>query len=127
MRYSAIVTALLMVVAPAQAGGRYAQVKDGVVQRVVRAPSREWCETRLGGVWVETTKGSGGKNFAGIGYSYIAEKENFATKCPHVSWVMTADCKWQAPAAIPTATNGKKYTWDDKTGSWTVFKGLAVR
>ena len=32
----------------------FAQIADGLVTRVIVANSKEWCESRLGGTWIET-------------------------------------------------------------------------
>jgi len=65
----------------------YAKVVDGIVDQVIVADSKEWCENNLGGTWIQTsynTRGNvhygqdgnpdGGvalhKNYAGIGYSW---------------------------------------------------------
>jgi len=54
----------------------FAQVSDSVVERVVVATSKEWCEQRLGGEWVETIKYDGGEEqYAGIGMGFDPEHE----------------------------------------------------
>lgn len=44
---------------------------DNQVDQVVVAPSEEWCETNLGGNWVETFLGHPTERFAGAGASYF--------------------------------------------------------
>jgi hypothetical protein len=60
----------------------YAKVEDGVVTQVIVADNKEWCETNLGGTWVQTSYNTYGnvntreggvalhKNYAGIGYTW---------------------------------------------------------
>lgn len=50
--------------------GYFAEIKDNIVQRVILAKSKEWCELRLGGEWIET------KN-VGIGSFYDRDKKQF--------------------------------------------------
>lgn len=50
----------------------YAELdKDGKVLRVIVCETKEWCEQRLGGEWVER------KQPAGIGYTYDKVKATF--------------------------------------------------
>ena len=55
-------------------------------------------------------------NFAGVGYTYDAEKDVFIAPKPFASWVLSADYLWDAPVAMPT--DGKSYTWNEATTSW---------
>ena len=57
------------------------------------------------------------KNYAGIGYTYDSTRDAFISPKPYVSWVLDeATCRWEAPVAYPT--DGKHYTWNEKTLSW---------
>ena len=55
-------------------------------------------------------------NYAGVGYTYDAEKDVFIAPKPFASWVLSADYLWEAPVAMPT--DGKAYTWNEATGAW---------
>ena len=55
-------------------------------------------------------------NYAGVGYTYDAEKDVFIAPKPFASWVLSADYLWEAPVAMPT--DGKPYTWNEATGAW---------
>jgi hypothetical protein len=104
----------------------FAKVVDGIVEQVIVADTKEWCEANLGGEWVQTsynTKGNvhllGGtplhKNYAGIGYSW--DGEGFAGPQPYPSWSLDLfSYLWQAPVAMPE--DGKDYKWDEATTSW---------
>ena len=106
--------------------GHYAKVEDGVVTQVIVADGPDWCETNLGGEWVQTSYNtfggvhSGGKfpihkNYAGIGYLF--DGIGFYAPQPYPSWVKNAETYlWEAPVAMPT--DGKKYEWDEETTSW---------
>ena len=57
------------------------------------------------------------KNFAGIGYTYDAERDAFISPKPFASWVLNEDtCRWDAPVAMPT--DDKRYTWNEANQSW---------
>ena len=59
------------------------------------------------------------KNYAGIGYSYDAQRDAFIPPKPFDSWVLNEDtCNWEPPVAMPT--DGQRYTWDEATTSWVV-------
>jgi hypothetical protein len=63
------------------------------------------------------------KNYAGIGYSYDADRDAFIPPKPFASWVLNEDtCLWDAPVAMPedagTGEPPKRYTWDEETISW---------
>ncbi len=57
------------------------------------------------------------KNYAGIGYTYDAERDAFIPPKPFESWILDQDsCLWQAPQPYPT--DGGGYVWDETTTSW---------
>jgi hypothetical protein len=57
------------------------------------------------------------KNYAGIGYTYDAQRDAFISPKPYASWVLNeSTCLWDAPVAMPTG-NGRYY-WDEATTSW---------
>lgn len=104
----------------------FAKVVDGIVEQVIVADTQEWCETNLGGSWVQTSYNTQGnvhtlggtplhKNYAGIGYSW--DGTGFAAPQPYPSWSLDLfSYLWQAPVAMPE--DGKKYSWDEATTSW---------
>jgi len=56
------------------------------------------------------------KNYAGIGYTYDAERDAFIPPKPYASWLLNEDtCRWTAPVAMPT---DEIYSWDESTTSW---------
>jgi hypothetical protein len=57
------------------------------------------------------------KNYAGIGYTYDAERDAFIPPKPFTKWILNEDtCLWEAP--IPYPTDGKDYVWNDNKGEW---------
>lgn len=104
----------------------FAKVTDGVVEQVIVADSKEWCETNLGGTWVQTSYNTYGgvhqlggtplhKNYAGIGFTW--DGVGFAAPQPFASWSMNTDTYiWEAPTPYPT--DGNVYMWDEDTTAW---------
>ena len=84
-------------------------------------------ELGLGGTWIQTSYNTIGgvhtnggtplnKNYAGIGYSW--DGIGFHAPQPFPSWKLNADSYlWEAPTPMPT--DGKLYSWDEATKSWT--------
>jgi hypothetical protein len=57
------------------------------------------------------------KNYAGIGFTYDAQRDAFIPPKPYVSWVLNEDtCNWNAPTAMPT--DGKNYSWNEEQLNW---------
>ena len=57
------------------------------------------------------------KNYAGIGFTYDAQRDAFIAPKPFNSWVLNEDtCRWQAPT--PEPIDGKNYIWNEDTLSW---------
>lgn len=77
-----------------------------------------FCQTLLGGNWKQTSyNGNMRKNYAGIGFTYDADRDAFISPKPFNSWVLNEDtCRWEAPTPMPT--DGKMYRWDEDTVSW---------
>ena len=57
------------------------------------------------------------KNYAGIGYTYDAQRDAFIPPQPFPSWVLNEEtCLWDAPTPMPN--DGQRYQWDEATTSW---------
>lgn len=93
----------------------FAQINKGIVQRVIAAHTKEWCEQNLGGIWVETFMDDSNKNYAGIGYAYDEASGNFIAPKPYPSWELNEKKQWQPPVAVPEDLRG--LTWSEKTRS----------
>lgn len=67
--------------------------------------------------WKQTSyNGNIRKNYAGIGYTYDAQRDAFIPPKPYPSWVLIEEtCRWAAPVAMPT---DGMYSWDEVTTSW---------
>ena len=109
----------------------YAKVLDGKVINVITADP-EFFDTFVDtqpGDWIQTSYNTHGgvhslggtplrKNFAGVGYTYDAQRDAFIPPQPFASWSLNeTSCLWEAPIAKPS--NDKAYDWNDETQSWT--------
>ena len=57
------------------------------------------------------------KNYAGMGYTYDADKDAFIAPKPYASWTLDNDtCIWEAPVAYPD--DGEKYVWSEDDTNW---------
>ena len=57
------------------------------------------------------------KNYAGVGYTYDADRDAFIPPKPYSSWVLNEDtCRWDSP--VPYPTNGKQYVWNENKREW---------
>ncbi len=117
----------------------FAKVVDGVVTQVIVAEP-EFFDTFVDsspGQWIQTSYNTRGgvhynpetgepsadqskalrKNYAGIGYSYNAQRDAFIPPKPFASWLLDDQtCLWQAPAPYPT--DGGRYTWNEASQTW---------
>jgi len=117
----------------------FAKVNNGIVEQVIVADPEffdtfvdsspgQWIQTSYntrGGVHYDPTNGEPSadqskalrKNYAGIGYSYDAQRNAFIPPKPYASWILNEDtCLWDAPVAMPT--DGGRYTWNEATQAW---------
>lgn len=94
----------------------FAELKDNIVHRVVSATEKQWCVDNLGGEWVQTYYSTAGKNYAGIGFTYVPMLDNFHSPRQFASWFLDSSLQWQPPVDKPT--DGNFYTWDEGTLSW---------
>jgi hypothetical protein len=57
------------------------------------------------------------KNYAGIGYTYDAQRDAFIPPKDHASWILNdQSCLWEAP--IPYPKDGNTYYWDETELNW---------
>lgn len=79
----------------------------------------KFCNNLFGGVWLQTSyNGNIRKNYAGIGYTYDSTRDAFISPQPFPSWTLDENtCKWTPPTPVPA--DGKHYSWDEATLSWT--------
>lgn len=108
----------------------FAKVNNGVVVQVIVAEP-EFFDTFVDsspGEWIQTSYNTYGgvhanggtplrKNYAGIGYTYDAQRDAFIPPKPFASWTLNEDtCLWDSP--VPRPDDGKRYIWDEPTTNW---------
>lgn len=117
----------------------FAKVVSGTVTQVIVAEP-EFFDTFVDtspGEWIQTSYNTRGgvhyqansndpsedqtkalrKNYAGIGYTYDAQRDAFIPPKPFESWVLNeTSCLWEAPTPYPN--DGERYTWNESTTSW---------
>ena len=55
-------------------------------------------------------------NYAGINFTYDADRDAFIPPQPYASWALDeATCQWVAPIAYPAEG---VHVWDEETGDW---------
>lgn len=110
----------------------FAKVENGIVTQVI-VIEQDVLNTGMWGdpaSFVQTSYNTFGgqhpngsplrKNFAGIGYTYDAQRDAFIPPQPYGSWLLDENtCQWNPP--VPMPTDGKLYVWDEPTTSWVEF------
>jgi hypothetical protein len=109
----------------------YAKVDQGRVLKVIVADEdyiNSFVDTEPGN-WIQTSYNTRGgvhilggtplrKNFAGVNYTYDAQRDAFIPPKEFNSWVLNeTTCLWEAPVAHPNE-NGEGYKWNESTTSW---------
>ena len=112
----------------------FAKVNNGIVEQVIVAEP-EFFDTFVDsspGQWIQTSYNTRGgvhtlggtplrKNYAGIGYTYDAQKDAFIPPKPYNSWTLNeTSCLWEPPTPYPNDDN--RYTWNESTTSWDVVE-----
>jgi hypothetical protein len=72
----------------------------------------------LGGTWVQTSYNANiRKNYAGVGFTYDADRDAFIAPKPFDSWLLDEEtCQWNAP--VPYPTDGVMYQWNEDKKDW---------
>ena len=65
------------------------------------------------------------KNYAGIGYTYDAQRDAFIAPKPFNSWILNeTTCLWNAPVAYPVDSNiNNMYKWNEEILNWELING----
>jgi hypothetical protein len=69
------------------------------------------------------------KNYAGIGYTYDANRDAFIPPKPFNSWTLNEiTCHWEAPVIRPELTqeqkdNNQYYSWNEQILNWELNNG----
>jgi hypothetical protein len=78
----------------------------------------DWLIDNLGGTWVKTSYNAAiRKNYAGIGFTYDAQRDAFIPPKPFDSWLLVEEtAQWVAPIHYPE--DGLMYQWDEAVLDW---------
>ena len=113
----------------------FAQIENGTVVNVivvhnnellvdgieVESKGAEFCHNLLGGVWKQTSYNNNiRKQYAGIGFSYDAVKDQFVAPQPFPSWTLNSNNDWQAPTPKPEGL----FIWDEETLAWVATPAI---
>ena len=73
-------------------------------------------------IWKQTSyNGNIRKNYAGIGYTYDANRDAFISPQFFASWVLNEDtCQWEAP--VPYPNDNQVYLWNEQTQTWDLIE-----
>jgi len=111
----------------------FAKIESGVVTQVIVAEQDFINSGAVGDPtqWYQTSYNTRGgvhelggtpyrKNYAGVGYSYDADKDAFIPPQPYPSWTLNeTSCLWEPPVARPDDDN--RYEWNEADQSWTLL------
>ena len=110
----------------------FAQIDENNIVTQVIVIEQDVVDTGLFGdpnSWIQTSYNTSGgihllggtplrKNYAGIGYTYDSTRDAFIPPKPFNSWTLNeTTCLYEAPILMPD--DGKMYSWDEETTSWT--------
>ena len=92
------------------------------VARGIVCDSVEWATANLGGRWVPTWMDVPGKTYAGVGYEYLPESDDFRLIQPFASWTWDAETwSWVPPVPYPEILDPESAVprrWDEASLSW---------
>tara|TARA_R110002126_G_scaffold196815_1_gene344780 strand:- start:36 stop:383 length:348 start_codon:yes stop_codon:yes gene_type:complete len=76
---------------------------------------KDFCHGLLGGEWVQTSYNNNiRKQYAGVGYTYDIDADQFVSPQPFASWSLDADNDWQPPTPKPEGD----FYWNEETTTW---------
>jgi hypothetical protein len=108
----------------------FAKIVDGIVEQVIVAETKQWCEEYLGGTWEQTSYNTlagehtlGGTpfryNYAGIGYTFdpnYGEEGAFIAPQPYPSWKLSSvNATWLSPKPRPESG---AFVWNESNQEW---------
>lgn len=93
---------------------KYGVVENKIITNVIVAESKELAESITGQECIEYTH-----NELGVGWYWNDEINQYIEPCPYDSWTFNVENQvWEAPIPMPVE-DGKFFSWDEKTLSWT--------
>ena len=113
----------------------FAQIENGIVVQVIVAEQDVIDSGLFGTGWVQTSYNTHGgqhpegrpmrKNYAGVGFTYDAQRDAFIPSKPYASWTLNeTTCLWDCP--IPYPIDGKTYTWNEEQQQWIEPSGDSI-
>ena len=95
----------------------FAEVKDGIVQRVSIGENSDTLSASF--TWVETfLDGGSRRNMAVAGGNYNSENDVFYAEQPYDSWTLnTSTWEWETPSTKPEGN----YVWNETDDTWVEF------
>jgi hypothetical protein len=99
----------------------FAQIDENNVVLKVAVVQQQFLEAnpdRYQGTWVETFFDYAGKTYAGIGYEYLPETQDFRLQQPFASWTWSNNT-WNPPTPHPN--DGKRYNWNEAELAWVAI------
>lgn len=106
----------------------FAHTTNGLVDDVIVADQTYINTLPNASEWVQTSYNTYGgvhnqggtplrKNFAGIGFTYDANRDAFIPPKQYPSWALDEfSCLWKSPVEKPN--DGQSYYWNEPTVSW---------
>jgi len=113
----------------------FAEISDGIVTRVLVVHNNEllvdgveveqkgidFLVNLVGGTWVQTSYNNRiRKQYAGIGFTYDADADEFVAPQPFPSWALDSNNDWQAPTPKPEGS----FIWDEETLAWVATPAI---
>lgn len=112
----------------------FAKIENGVVTQIIVA-EQDFIDSGAVGdpsQWYQTSYNTRGgvhelggtpyrKNYAGIGFSYDADRDAFIPPQPYASWTLNeTSCLWEPPVAQPEGDG--RFEWNETDQTWTVLE-----
>jgi hypothetical protein len=113
----------------------FAKIENGIVTSVIVVHNNEllvdgveteqkgiqFCQSLFGGTWIQTSYTNRiRKQYAGIGFTYDADADQFVAPQPFASWTLDSNNDWQAPTPKPEGS----FTWDEETLAWVATPAI---
>jgi hypothetical protein len=113
----------------------FAKIENGIVTSVIVVHNNEllvdgveteqkgiqFCQSLFGGTWIQTSYTNRiRKQYAGIGFTYDAVKDQFVAPQPYPSWTLDSNNDWQAPTPKPEGS----FIWDEETLAWVATPAI---
>jgi hypothetical protein len=113
----------------------FAKIENGIVTSVIVVHNNEllvdgveteqkgiqFCQSLFGGTWIQTSYTNRiRKQYAGIGFTYDADADQFVAPQPFASWTLDSNNDWQAPTPKPEGS----FIWNEETLAWVATPAI---